>query len=149
MLVIPLNCASGTVPLLSCDAFNPVIALPFNAGALLTTKLPTEIPAAEKPPPASRLTMVPGVLVLVAVSPSDTAPPSVVAVMSELPVTERTPKLLKVVEPPKVTTPPPPKPVPGNRVNALFASCPLLTVPLNCPAARVPERLLAVLAKIA
>jgi hypothetical protein len=70
---------------------------------------------------------------LVAVSPSVTAPPAVEAVRSALPVTERTPALVNVVEPPSGATPPPPRPVPAMTVMASTG----------------PDKLAAVVAKIA
>ena len=104
---------------------------------------------AEKLPLASRLTIVLGVSALVAVSPSVTAPPAVAAVMSALPVTESTPALVSVIVFPKVTLPPPLKPGPASTVTAEWASWPLVSVPFNCAALTVPDRLLEVLAKMA
>ena len=57
--------------------------------------------------------MVLTVSVLVAVSPSVTAPLAVTAVMSALPLTESTPALVKIVELPRATAPPPLKPGAG------------------------------------
>ena len=100
----------------------------------------------EKLPPLSRLTMAPAVLASVAVVPSTTLPPVAVAVMSALPVTEMTPALARVREPPSGTAPPPLRPAPVITVTSWLANWWLPTVPRSWVAGRVPLRLLAVLA---
>ena len=95
-------------------------------------KLPSSVMvAAEKFPLPSRLTRVPAVSVLVAVSPSVTAPPTVAAVMSALPVTESTPVLVRIIVFPKPTLPPPLKPGPGLTVTAEWVSWASSSVPTD------------------
>src|ERR1700677_1269412 len=113
-------------------------------------KLPSSVmEPAEKFPLPSRLTMVLTVSALVAESPSVTAPPAVEAVMSSLPLTESTPVLCRVVESPRATAPPPPRPAPALMVTELLANWLLPKGPFNCAALTVPDRLLDVLAKMA
>jgi hypothetical protein len=142
----PANCVVPTLPAVRFAPLRLVspAPLPVKLAALM-------VPALKFPLP-SRLTRVPTVLRLVAVSPSVTAPLTVVAVMSALPVTETTPPLpvaLRVSEPPSATVPPPLKPVPALTVMELLANWLLPKVPLNWPAGRVPARLVAVSARIA
>src|ERR1017187_5625811 len=116
----------------------------------LRPRLPFRTALADaKLPVPSRFIRVLVEFALVAVLPRITLPAVGEAVMSALPVTESTPVLVKVNVAPRVPDPPILKPLPAVTIMELLASWPLFTVPLNCAVGSVPDRLLAVLAKMA